>query len=58
MTSAKESIFGGIVASSLHTIPACTRNVVEAQGDAAVLSGVGLYEAKMFNYELDLKGAW
>lgn len=47
--AAKESIFGGLVASSLHTISACTRNVVEAQGDVAILSGVGMYEAKMFN---------
>ena len=47
--AAKESIFGGLVASSLHTISACTRNVVEAQGEVAILSGVGMYEAKMFN---------
>jgi len=46
---AKESIFGGLVASSLHTISACTRSVVEALGDVAILSGVGMYEAKMFN---------
>ena len=47
--AAKGSIFGGLVASSLHTISACTRNVVEAQGDVAIISGVGMYEAKMFN---------
>ncbi len=47
--AARESIFGGIVASSLHTISACTRNVVEAQGGVAIVSGVGLYEASMFN---------
>lgn len=47
--SAKQSIFGGLVASSLHTLSACTRKVVEAQGDVAILSGVGMYEAKMFN---------
>jgi len=47
--AAKESIFGGLIASSLHTISACTRNVVEAQGDVAILSGIGMYEAKMFN---------
>lgn len=46
---AKESIFGGLVASSLHTISACTRSVVEALGDVAILSGVGMYEATMFN---------
>jgi acyl dehydratase len=44
-----DSIFGGIVASSLHTISACTRVVVEAQKDVAVLSGVGIEEVKMFN---------
>lgn len=47
--AAKESIFGGLIASSIHTISACTRNVVDAQGDVAILSGVGMYEAKMFN---------
>ena len=47
--AAQESIFGGLVASSLHTISACTRSVVEAQGDVAILSGIGMYEAKMFN---------
>ena len=47
--AAKESIFGGLIASSLHTLSACTRVVVEAQGDVAILSGVGMDEAKMFN---------
>lgn len=47
--AAKESMFGGLIASSLHIISACTRNVVEAQGDVAILSGVGMHEAKMFN---------
>jgi acyl dehydratase len=47
--SANESIFGGLVASSLHTLSACTRVVVEAQGDVAILSGVGMNEAKMFD---------
>ena len=47
--AARESIFGGLVASSLHTLSACTRVVVEAQGDIAILSGVGMHEAKMFN---------
>ena len=47
--AAKDSIFGGLVASSLHTISACTQRVVEAQGEVAILSGVGMYEAKMFN---------
>ena len=47
--SANESIFNGLVASSLHTLSACTRVVVEAQGDLAILSGVGMHETKMFN---------
>jgi acyl dehydratase len=47
--AANESLFGGLVASSLHTLSACTRVVVEAQGNVAILSGVGMHEAKMFN---------
>lgn len=46
---AHKSIFGGLIASSLHTLSACTRVVVEAQGDVAILSGVGIDEVKMFN---------
>jgi acyl dehydratase len=47
--SAKGSIFGGLVASSLHTLAACTRVVVEAQGDLAIVSGVGMGRVRMFN---------
>jgi acyl dehydratase len=47
--ASSESVFGGLVASSLHTLSACTRVVVEAQGDVAILSGVGMHEVKMFN---------
>ena len=47
--SANESIFNGLIASSLHTLSACTRVVVEAQGEVAILSGVGMDEIKMFN---------
>ena len=47
--AAKGSYFGGLIASSLHTLSACTRAIVEAQGDVAILSGVGMDEAKMFN---------
>ena len=46
---AEDSIFGGLVASSLHTLSACTRVIVEAQGDIAILSGVGMDEVKMYN---------
>ncbi len=47
--AAKASIFKGLVASSLHTLSACTRVVVEAQGKIAILSGVGMHEVKMYN---------
>lgn len=47
--AARESLFGGLVASSLHTLSACTRVVVEAQGNVAILSGVGMHAVKMFN---------
>jgi acyl dehydratase len=47
--AARESIFGGLVASSLHTISACTRAVVDAQGDVTIISGVGMHEVNMFN---------
>jgi acyl dehydratase len=48
-SAARESLFGGLIASSLHTLSACTRVVVEAQGNVAILSGVGMHEVKMFN---------
>lgn len=48
-TIAEKSIFGGLIASSLHTLSACTRVVVDAQGDMTILSGVGMHEVKMFN---------
>ena len=47
--AASRSVFGGIVASSLHVLSACTRSVVEAQGDVAIISGVGLEEVRMHN---------
>lgn len=47
--TAKKSIFGGLIASALHTLSACTRSVVEAQGNLAILTGLGLDEAKTFN---------
>jgi acyl dehydratase len=47
--AARASIFGGLVASSLHAMSACTRSVVDAQGDVAIVSGVGMYEAAMYN---------
>jgi len=47
--AANESLFGGLIASSLHILSACTRVVVEAQGNIAILSGVGMHEVKMHN---------
>ena len=47
--AAGNSIFGGLVASSLHILSACTRVVVEAQGEVAILSGVGMDEVRMSN---------
>lgn len=38
----KNSIFNGLFTSSLHTLSACTRAVVEAQGNLSILSGVGM----------------
>lgn len=46
--AAIKSAFGGLIASSLHTLSACTKVVVEAQGNMAILSGVGMHEVKMF----------
>ena len=48
-TVARQSLFGGLVASSLHTLAACTRVVVDAQDDIAILSGVGMHEVQMVN---------
>ncbi len=47
--AASASIFGGLIASALHTLAACTRVVVDAQGDVAILSGLGIDEVKIFN---------
>ena len=47
--AAEKSIFGGLIASSLHTLAACTRVVVKAQRNISILSGVGMHEVKMFN---------
>lgn len=47
--AAQASLFGGLIASSLHTLSACTRVVVEAQGDVAILSGLGIDEVKLFH---------
>lgn len=47
--AARQSVFKGLVASALHTLSACTRTVVDAQGEIAILSGVGMHAVSMFN---------
>lgn len=47
--AARASVFGGLIASSLHVLSACTRVVVEALADVVILSGVGMDEVRMFN---------
>ena len=44
---ATKSIFKGLIASSLHTLSACTKVVVEALRDVEILTGVGMDEVKM-----------
>jgi acyl dehydratase len=43
---ARDSIFGDVIASALHTISRCTRAVVDAHGDLAILTGFGIDEVK------------
>lgn len=47
--AADASIFRGLVASALHTLAACTRVVVEALGDVAIMSGIGIDAVRIFN---------
>lgn len=47
--AAAASRFGGIIASSLQTLSACTRVLVDAQGDMAILSGLGIEEVLLPN---------
>jgi acyl dehydratase len=47
--AAATSIFGGIIASSLHTLSATTRVIVDALGDLAIVSGLGMDEILMPN---------
>lgn len=47
--AAARSIFEGLVASSLHTLSACTKVVVEALGDTLILSGLGIEEVRLPN---------
>lgn len=47
--AAAQSIFKGLVASSLHTISACTKVVVEALGETVILTGLGIEEVRLPN---------
>jgi acyl dehydratase len=47
--AAADSRFGGIIASSLQTLSACTRVIVDAQGDMAILSGLGIEAVQLPN---------
>lgn len=44
--SARRSIFGDVIASALHTISRCTRAVVDAHGDLAILSGLSVDDVR------------
>ncbi len=41
------SIFGGIIASSLHTVSSCTRVIVDALNGIVILTGLGIDEVKL-----------
>jgi acyl dehydratase len=47
--AAARSIFGDVIASALHTISRCTRVVVEAHGELAILSGLSIDEIRTFH---------
>ena len=44
--ASNRSIFGDVIASALHTLSACTRVVVDAHGDIAILSGLSIDEVR------------
>lgn len=46
---AAASRFQGIIASSLHTLSACTRVIVDAQRDVEILIGLGILEVALPN---------
>jgi len=46
---AASSRFKGIIASSLHTLSACTRVIVDAQKDVEILIGLGILEVALPN---------
>jgi acyl dehydratase len=44
--ASRRSIFGDVIASALHTISRCTRGVVDAHGDLAILSGLSVDDVR------------
>ncbi|MDD2853231.1 MAG: MaoC/PaaZ C-terminal domain-containing protein [Desulfuromonadaceae bacterium] len=46
---AARSRFQGVIASSLHTLSACTRVIVDAQKDVPILIGYGMLEVTLPN---------
>jgi acyl dehydratase len=61
--AARGSIFGDVIASALHTISVCTRVVVEAHGEIAILSGLSIDEIRTFHPVrpgdvLTVEGCW
>ena len=55
--------FGGIIASSLQTLSACTRVLVDAQGELAIISGLGIEQVHLPNPvrpsdRLEVKAHW
>jgi len=44
--AARQSIFGDVIASALHTMSGGTRVVVEAHGDLAILSGLSVDDVR------------
>ena len=47
--AAADSRFGGIIASSLQTLSLCTRVIVDAQGEMAILSGLHIEQVHLPN---------
>lgn len=49
LQAAASSGFGGIIASSLQTLSSCTRVIVDAQGEMAIMSGLGIDAVQLPN---------
>ncbi len=47
--AAASSLFGGIIASSLQTLSACTRVVADATGNMPILSGILIEQVRLSN---------